>query len=204
MRPTAFSGAARGLLRQSVTYALASADLVTPVLLTAPTPCAGWSLGMLLSHVSESLEALADGLTLGTVTLAAAASAGLDELDPEPAGMRARCARLLAAIEDAPADSMIAIAGQVLPDSLLACAGAIEMTVHGWDIAAACGAPRAIPASLASTLLDMTPVLLPDGARDGLFAAPLPVPLLASPGEHLLAFLGRVSTRRGGDESVRR
>jgi uncharacterized protein (TIGR03086 family) len=200
MRPTAFSSAARELLRQSITYALASADLVTPALLTSPTPCAGWSLAMLLSHVSESLDALAEGLTLGTVTLVPAAVA---ELDNEPAGMRARCARLLTATKDAPADGMIAIGGRDLPGSLLACAGAIEITVHGWDIAAACGAPRAIPASLASALLDTAPVLLPDDARDGLFAAPLPVPLLASPGEHLLGFLGRASTRRGGDESAR-
>lgn len=188
MGPIGFSATARELLRQSIEYALASADLVTPPLLTSPTPCAGWSLGMLLSHVSESLDALAEGLTCGMVSLLPAATG---ELDAEPAGLRARCARLLVAVADAPAGSLIAIAGHDMPDSLLACAGAIEVTVHGWDIYTACGVPRTIPAGLASALLDTAPVLLPDSARQGLFAAPLPVPLLASPGEHLLAFLGR-------------
>jgi uncharacterized protein (TIGR03086 family) len=194
MRPTAFSATARELLRQAIEYALASADLVTRPLLTSPTPCAGWSLDMLLSHVSESLDALAEGLTRGMVSLMPTATA---ELDAEPAGMRTRSARLLTAIQDAPAGSLIAIADHDLPDSLLVCAGAIEVTVHGWDISAACGVPRVIPADLASTLLDTAPVLLPDSARQGLFAAPLPVPLLASPGEHLLAFLGRAAGGTG-------
>jgi len=181
----------RELLRSAIHYALPSADLVTPVLLGMPTPCSGWNLGMLLSHLSESLDALAEGLNHGSVCL----WPGTAEPDSEPAGMRVRCERLLAAIQDAPTDRSVIIAGHDMTETALTCTGAIEISVHGWDIAAACGSPRPIPDDLARPLLRVAPALLPGGSREGLFAEPRPADLRADPGERLLAFLGRASTR---------
>jgi uncharacterized protein (TIGR03086 family) len=180
--------AGHGLLRLAIGYASASARGVTPRLLSKPTPCTEWNLNMLLSHVSESLDTLAEGLSSGMVSLI---PAGREGPDAEPAGMRARCARLLAAVAIAPAGRPVAVADRDLSGSALACAGAIEITVHGWDISAACDSPQPIPAALASTLLAAAPVLIPGSARGRLFAEPLPVPALASPGDRLLAFLGR-------------
>jgi uncharacterized protein (TIGR03086 family) len=175
-------------LRLAIGYASASARPVTPRLLSRPTPCAAWTLEMLLSHVSESLDALAEGLGGGAVSLIPARA---DIPEAEPAGMRVRCARLLAAMAAAPPGRVITVADRGLSDSVLACAGAIEIAVHGWDIAAACGAPAPIPAALARGLLEAAPALIPDSARGELFGAPVAPPQLAGPGERLVAFLGR-------------
>jgi uncharacterized protein (TIGR03086 family) len=182
----------RDLLRQAIHYALPSAGLVTPSLLGRPTPCAKWNLAMLLSHVSESLDALTEGLNDGVVILAPA----LGEPDAEPAGMLVRCERLLSAIGAAPAGRRVAVAGHDMTEMALTCTGAIEVSVHGWDIFAACGTPRPIPDELAAPLLRVAPALLLGATREGLFAEPLIAALTARPGERLLALLGRASTWR--------
>jgi uncharacterized protein (TIGR03083 family) len=211
------------LLRQAVEYALASGDMVTPPQLAQPTPCPAWTLGMLLSHLSDSLDALTEGLVRGRVDVLPSASTGLAA---EPFGMRLRCATLLAVLPAGPpavgpsaaggsaagpsadgpsavgssavgssaagpSDRVIAIGDCGLPDNVLACTGAIEVAVHGWDISAACGRPQPIPATLASALLDAARVLLPGNARVGLFAPERPAPPAATPGDCLLAYLGR-------------
>jgi uncharacterized protein (TIGR03086 family) len=203
-----FPEAGAPLLREALDYALASADLVTPPLLRRPTPCSAWNLDMLLRHLSDSLDALTEGLTRGTVRLLPSADAGPEAGCPEaggpqagcpqaggpqaqPAGMRTRCGRLLAAIPAATAARPIAIGDHELADGVMACAGAIEITVHGWDISAACGIPRAIPDDLATALLERAPLLLPDAVRGGLFAPALRPPRPATAADHLLAFLGR-------------
>jgi uncharacterized protein (TIGR03086 family) len=176
-----------GLLGQAIGYALASARLITPGQLAGPTPCARWDLRMLLSHAAESAVALAEGLGGGAVALRPAPP-------PAPGGeldaLRAGCARLLAAAA-VPGGPRIAVADRELPAGILACAGAIELAVHGWDIAAACGAPRPIPPALARALLPAAPLLVGGGTRDGLFAAPVTVPGTVAPGDRLVAFLGR-------------
>jgi uncharacterized protein (TIGR03086 family) len=176
------------LLRQALGYALTCAEMVTPAQLSAPTPCTAWTLRMLLSHVSESLDALTEGLVQGRVEVLPGASPGLPA---EPFSMRLRCATLLAVIPVVPADGVIAIGDFAMPDNVLACTGAIEVAVHGWDISAACGRPLPIPANLASALLDAARVLLPGSGRAGLFARELPPPSPATDGDRLLAYLGR-------------
>jgi RNA polymerase sigma-70 factor, ECF subfamily len=69
--------------------------------------------------------------------------------------------------------------------------GAIEVTVHGWDILVACGASRPVPPGLAAVLLPIVPLLITPGTRPGLFADPVRLPVPASPGDQLVAFLGR-------------
>jgi len=85
-----------------------------------------------------------------------------------------------------------------MPPSLLAAAmvatvGAAEIAVHGWDVAAARGPGRGrpIPAALATGLLDIVPLVITGPAPGGQFAAPVPVPRLASPSDRLVACLGR-------------
>jgi hypothetical protein len=74
---------------------------------------------------------------------------------------------------------------------MAAAAGAIEITVHGWDISAACGSRRPVPPDLAALLLPIAPLFITPGSRAGLFADPVPVPGRACPGDQLVAFLGR-------------
>ena len=40
---------------------------------------------------------------------------------------------------------------------MVAVTGAIEITVHGWDISVACGARRPVPPGLAAVLLPIAP-----------------------------------------------
>lgn len=186
--PVTLPATGSDLLRQAIGYALTSAETVTPALLARPTPCSAWTLRMLLSHVSDSLDALTEGLVQGRVEVLPGASAGLPA---EPFGMRLRCAALLAVIPAVESDRIIAIGDGALPDNVLACTGAIEVAVHGWDISAACGRPQPIPANLASSLLDAAQVLLPGSARAGLFAQAVAPPPLATEADRLLSYLGR-------------
>ncbi len=177
------------LLGSAVSYALASTRLATPERLSGPTPCAGWDLGWLLHHVSDSVGVLHEALTAGHVGPAPGDGApGTD-----PAGdLRRRAAGLLAACAPGHhADRLVAIGDRELATRMVAAAGAIEITVHGWDIAAACGSRRPVPPGLAAVLLPIAPLFITPGARAGLFADPVPVPGQACPGDQLVAFLGR-------------
>jgi hypothetical protein len=79
----------------------------------------------------------------------------------------------------------------------MAGAAALEIAVHGWDVSQACGHHRPIPRDLAVDLLVISALLVPDGNRHPLFAAPVFVAETAGPSERLIAFLGRAVTGSG-------
>ncbi|GAA1907163.1 maleylpyruvate isomerase family mycothiol-dependent enzyme [Nocardioides lentus] len=82
-------------------------------------------------------------------------------------------------------------AGTSLPASLLVATAALEIGVHGWDVAQATGEDRPVPADLAAQLLPVAAVTI--GARDRgrRFGSSLPVAPFAPADVRLLAFLGR-------------
>ena len=184
--------AAPGLLGHAVSYALASAGHATPQLLPLATPCEAWDLRTLLLHVTDSLDVLTEALRAGYVALGPPPAH-----DPSPgadpvASLRRHARHLLGACAAASAEErLVAIADRELTASLVTAAGAIEIAVHGWDISVACGIRRPIPPALAAELLPLAPLLIPRATRAGLFAAPVPVPEPACPGDRLVAFLGR-------------
>ncbi len=182
----------RELLESAVSYALAGAALVTPQLLPRPTTCPGWDLQTLLDHVSDSIGVLHEAITAAGGD-ASAAPPSYPGPGPDPvARLRGQAATLLGACAAAgPAERRVAIWDRELTVSMVTVTGAIEITVHGWDIWVACGAHRPVPLGLAAVLLPIAPLLITPATRPGLFADPVRLPGPASPGEQLVAFLGR-------------
>jgi hypothetical protein len=155
------------LLDAAVSYALAGAGMATPQLLSRPTPCPGWDLERLLDHLRKSIGALSEAI--------ATAGAGASAAPPHPG----------------PGPDPVAVGDRELTASMVAVTGAIEITVHGWDISVACGTPLPVPLGLAAVLLPIAPLLIIPATRPGLFADPVRLPGPAGPGDQLVAFLGR-------------
>jgi uncharacterized protein (TIGR03086 family) len=178
-------------LDQALSYAARSVLDVTPALLPRPTPCRGWNLDMLLWHASESLAALHDGTVTGHVGLIPAAPDRGPAADPART-FQDQASRLLAARATTGRRRQVLDIGDLpLPAIAMECTGAIEIAVHGWDISQACGRRRPIPDALATTLLGIAPLLIPETSRRPLFSPPVRPAAQASPGDRLVAFLGR-------------
>lgn len=190
--PSPWSGVE--LLDRAIAYTRGSLALVTADLMAAPTPCAGWDLRALLTHMDDSL-----------VSLHEAASVRRVRVDVPPAtpddivvSLRTRACQLLAewtadwatgAVGGESRD--VLVDGRPVTSPVLTSAGALEVVVHGWDVAVSCGVPRPIPDDLAAALLRLVPVLVTDADRPARFGPELTAPPGASSGERLLAFLGR-------------
>ncbi|MFI7126719.1 maleylpyruvate isomerase N-terminal domain-containing protein [Nonomuraea sp. NPDC050153] len=86
---------------------------------------------------------------------------------------------------------MVSIDDRRLTSPMVAAAGAIEIAVHGWDVARACGEHHPIPALMAEELLDLAHLFVTRADRPHRFAPPRPLPPHASAQDHLLAYLGR-------------
>lgn len=188
------------LLESAVSYALAGAEMAIPQILLRPTPCPGWDLQALLDHLSDSIGVLAEVITGASVS---AVPPGYPGPEPDPvARLRGQAAGLLGAWAAAgPAERRVASWDRELTASMVAVAGAIEITVHGWDISVACGDRRPVPPGLAAVLLPIAPLLITPGTRPGLFADPVRLPGPACPGDLLVAFLGRQPRPPGARES---
>ena len=184
---------ATGLLAGAISYALSVCALVEPGEMARPTPCADWDLGTLLGHLSDSMADLETALRTGRLDLERPPGrAGGDSVEV----LRDRAAELLCASYcyaglEAPEnpERFVAVGGLPMPAGLVACAGAVEIAVHGWDVAAALGGGAPIPAALATRMLRLCPLLV--AGREGLFAGPVEVPVQAGPGDRLVGYLGR-------------
>lgn len=178
------------LLERATSYCLGSLSLVTPAVLGDPTPCTAWDMRALLRHMNDSLVALCEAVAVGTVDTDVPPEHG-DAPDGVIGPLRDNACRLLGAWTNAAGPESISIAGQRLPAVIVAGTGALEIAVHGWDVARACRYDRPIPVSLAEELLDLAPLIVSDADRPARFARPVPVPPGAAAGARLVAFLGR-------------
>ena len=178
-----------GLLGGAISYALGVCALVAPGEMSRPTPCTEWDLSALMAHLSESMADLEAGIRTGQLGLEP--EPGLAGFAGDPVEvLRDRAAELLCATYGfGDPGRFVAVGGLPMPAGLVACTGAIEIAVHGWDVSAARGDGCPIPAALATRMLGFCPFLV--AAREDLFAVPVEVSARASPGDKLIAYLGR-------------
>ncbi|NEB02119.1 TIGR03086 family metal-binding protein [Streptomyces sp. SID13726] len=170
------------LLERSLAYALGSVAGAEAVSLQRGTPCAAWDLGELLGHLDDSLDALYEGLTGGRI--------GLFPHADRVCGFRTRACAVLGAWAAGPPEDVL-VGQRPLDARVMAAVGAVEITVHGWDVARACGRRRPIPEGLAAELLSVARCVVGDEDRGVRFADPVEVPSRARPEVRLLGFLGR-------------
>jgi uncharacterized protein (TIGR03086 family) len=183
------------LLASAISYALGACVQVAPGELARPTPCADWDLEALLAHLASSMADLESAIRTGNLDLDPPEPdlpAGADPGGGDPVEvLRDRAANLLfACYAHHGPGSFVIVGGLPLPAGIVACTGAVEIAVHGWDVSAARGRGGPIPPALASRMLRLSPLLVT--GREGLFGAPVQVPAQASPGDQLIAYLGRI------------
>ena len=171
------------LLERSLAYALGCVAGVGAGRLERGTPCAEWDLGELLGHLDDSLDALHEGLTGGRIGLAPGTG-------DRACAFRTRACAVLGAWAAGPRERVL-VGELPLDVRVMAAVGAVEVAVHGWDVAQACRRPRPIPAALAGELLSVAGCVVAEGDRGVRFGAPVAVPLGAGYDARLLAFLGR-------------
>ena len=163
--------------------------------LTAPTPCAGSSLGDLLDHVAGLSVAFAAAATKTRLAGGSQPRADASQLAPD---WRTRIPAQLDALAaawrtDAAWAGVTEAGGGELPAQVMGLVALDEVIVHGWDIAKASGQPFSCDANLipaAQQFVQGTVERYPQGSR-GLFGPPVPVSADASPLDRLIALTGR-------------
>jgi uncharacterized protein (TIGR03086 family) len=175
-----------GLLERAIAYLLGSLHGLDSRQLATPTPCSEWDLRALLAHVDDALLALHEAAWTGSV--------GLEPSDVDGevvSSVRKHAGGLLGAWAGPSSPGAVLVAGSPLTAGIVTGTGALELAVHGWDLARARGRDHPIPPGLAGELLELAPLFVTPADRAGRFAAPVTLPAGASRGDRLLAFLGR-------------
>jgi uncharacterized protein (TIGR03086 family) len=182
---TALEGAVE-LLERSLAYTRGTLADVRPGLLDRPTPCAGWTLGRLLAHMEDALDAFTE------------AASGRVQVEPIPQtstrvdALREKACALLGAWTAArPATEQVAVGDLGVDTSLLVDTAALEITVHGWDVGQATGSRTPVPHDLARALLPVAHDVIGSLDRGRRFACPCPARPGAAYDEQLLAWTGR-------------
>jgi uncharacterized protein (TIGR03086 family) len=158
----------------TVVASLSSGDL------QRTTPCEDWPAGRVVLHLAD----ISDGLVglLDTGSLALPEPARVD--DPDPVSiLRESMSALSAAMSTTSEADRVLGAAQ---------AGAIEFTMHSWDIGVARDQDHETPADLADDVLALASSLITDDTRGSNFASAATVTTdTSSPSDRLAAFLGR-------------
>lgn len=179
------------LLERAIAYTQGSLQLVTVQDLSRATPCAEWNLRELLDHLRESMVALREAADVGCVDPPSASSGSSGSVGELVGGLRQGAGALLGAWTLAEGRESVAVGGCAIESSLLTGVGAVEVAVHGWDVARACGRSLPIPPGLARELLALAPYVVSPMDRPVRFAVPLEPVTTGDPYEELMAFLGR-------------
>ena len=174
------------LLDRSLAYTRVALADVGPADLAAPTPCAGWTLARLLTHMEDALDAFTEAAA-GRVAVAAVPPAA-----DRVAALRDKACALLGAWAAA-SPSTVAVGDLLVDAPLLVETAALEITVHGWDVAQATGRRTPVPTGLARRLRPVAERVVQDSDRGTRFAPARDAGPGAGAGDSLMAFLGRVT-----------
>jgi uncharacterized protein (TIGR03086 family) len=174
------------LLERSLSYTRVALAEVRPGDLARPTPCVGWTLGDLLAHMEDALDAFTE------------AAGGRVEVRPVPPTVARvevlrdkACALLGAWTAERSLPGDVAVGDARLDAPLLVATAALEITLHGWDVQQATGRGPRIPVDLACGLLAVAGTVIDPGDRGQRFADPRPVRVGAPADVRLLAWVGR-------------
>jgi uncharacterized protein (TIGR03086 family) len=177
------------VLDSAVTWTHSCLQLARTSPLSLPTPCHDWDLGRLLRHMDESLLAIGEAAELGHVAV-----------DTQPVERDSgqlvdrivqRACRTRAAWLQRLTSAPVGIGDLALGRDTIVLVGALEIAVHGWDVARATGEGRRLPEDLAVRLYDVALAVVTPDERGRRFAPVVPVPASATASERLLAHLGR-------------
>ena len=183
--------------RRAVEVSAGIAARITPAQLTWPTPCAGWNLADLLSHM------IAQHYGFAAAAEGNGADASAWQVHPvaaEPSSAYAAAAdRVIAAF----APDEVLQRSFWLPEirggiSLRAGTAIgfhlVDYVAHGWDVAAALGVPADYPPDVVAAALAIAEQVPDDASRlaDGAAFQPArPVPAGETPMRRMLLLLGR-------------
>lgn len=191
----------RPLHRQAVT---ASVDVVAEMTvgdLHRPTPCAGWDLADLLTHMTVQHRGFAASARGAGADLAVWAPATVaDAVRADPVGAyTAAAADVLAAFDaDGVLEASFAMPefgpGAAFPGAMAIGFHFVDYVVHGWDVARSLGVAFTPSADVLSAVLPLA-LAVPDGeirtAPKSPFARALDAGAAASDLDRLLLHLGR-------------
>ena len=144
-------------------------DTVRPADLDRPTPCEGWVLGDLLSHMTIQHHGFAAAARGHGADLANwQVESVVDSVRSDPARAYADAARgvLDAFSADGADDASFALPefgdNAVFPGSIAMGFHFVDYVVHGWDVAASLGVGYELPADVLSAVLPLV-LAVPDG-----------------------------------------
>ena len=193
------------LLAVHRTAVLASVDVVSAATradLARPTPCAGWNLGDLLTHMTVQHLGFAAAAQGHGADIAVWEPATVsDAVHRDPAGAYATAAeQVLAAFAvDGVLDAPFALPefgpGAVAPGAQAIGFHLVDYVVHAWDVAATLGLPFDVAPEVLSAAAPIA-FAVPDGdfrAADGApFGAALPASGQGGEFDRMLRHLGRL------------
>lgn len=171
------------LFRRTADYARDVVSELTNDHLRLSTPCDGWDAGRVVLHLADVADALVNLIRTGQLRLPEPPR--VDEPDPV-ATLQYSLDELLAEMSTTSETERREAAAQ---------AGAIEFSMHGWDIGVASDPNHRTPDQLAEDVLALASSLISEDTRGTNFAARIDAPADASMSDHLAAFLGRRQVR---------
>lgn len=162
--------------------------------LSGPTPCPGYTLGGMLTHVL--------GLSTAFTSAARKEHGPHTETAPEPTSavnpqwrtlLPERLATLAEAWQDPEAWIGETKAGGVtMPGDITGLVALNEVAIHGWDLAVSTGQDYTLPSDIVEILLAFDGQDADDqAAREGIYGPVVPVPDDASPQDRLIGITGR-------------